>query len=143
MAHRYFLTLCLCVLCATSTLAEDLVVVLNQKNSVNSLSRDEVIDIFMGRNRVLSSGVTASPLDLPVTAFERENFYLRLTGRSLSEINAYWSRLHFTGRATPPILVRSQEEVLQKVMENRNAVAYVNKSKINPQVKVVFELNDK
>jgi ABC-type phosphate transport system substrate-binding protein len=143
MIHRYFLVLFLCAFCAMSALAEDIVVVVNQKNSVNSLSRDEVIDIFMGRNRQLSSGVTALPLDLPITAVERENFYLRLTGKSLSEINAYWSRLHFTGRATPPILVRNQEEALQKVMGDRNAVAYVSRSKINPQVKVVFELNDK
>jgi hypothetical protein len=141
--RHYFLVLCLGFICATSALAEDIVVVVNQKNSVNKLSRDEVIDIFMGRNRLLSSGIMALPLDLPSTAIEREYFYSRLTGKTISEINAYWARLIFTGRASPPILVHSQEEAIQMVMDNRSKLAYVNRDKISSQVKVVFELNEK
>ena len=128
---------------ATAASAEDIVVVVNPKNTVAGLSRDEVIDIFMGRNRQLSSGIIALPLDLPGSSAEREAFYLRLTGKSMSEINAYWARLVFTGRASTPTLVNSQEEALQKVAENRNAVAYIKRSKATAQAKVVFELNDK
>src|SRR5208282_5604114 len=102
--RRYFLVLFLGVICAVSASAQDIVVVMNPKSGVSTLSKDEVIDIFMGRNRQLSSGVSALPLDLPGTEAERENFYLRLTGKSTSEINAYWARLHFTARATPPVL---------------------------------------
>ena len=134
---------CLSVFCVTSALAEDVVVVVNQKNGVSKLSRDEVIDVFMGRNRLLSSGVTAVPLDLPSTDAERESFYLRLTGKSMSQINAYWARLILTGRASPPKLMHSQEEALQMVTDNRSAVAYVGRSKASSQVKTVFELNEK
>ena len=143
MLPRYFLIFCLSVICATPAFAEDIVVVMNQKNSVSKLTRDEVIDIFMGRNRQLSSGVIALPLDLPNKSAEREYFYSRLTGKSMSEINAYWARLIFTGRASPPTLVRSQEEAIQMVIDNRSTLGYVNRSKINSQVKVVFELNEK
>lgn len=135
--------ICLGAICANAALAEDIVVIVNQKNGVNQLSRDEVIDIFMGRNRQLSSGVSALPLDLPGASVEREQFYSRLTGKSMSEINAYWARLIFSGRASPPTLMRSQEESLQMVMDNRSAVGYVDQSKINSQVKVVFELGQK
>jgi ABC-type phosphate transport system substrate-binding protein len=123
--------------------AADLVVIVNQKNAVNKLSRDEVIDIFLGRNRQLSSGITALPLDLPGSVAEREQFYSRLTGKSMNEINAYWARLIFSGRASPPTSMRSQEESMQMVIDNRNAVGYVERSKISPQVKVVFDLNTK
>jgi ABC-type phosphate transport system substrate-binding protein len=143
MVHRYFIVLCLSVICATAALAEDVVVVVNQKNSVTKLSRDEVIDVFMGRNRLLSSGVTAMPLDLPSTAVERADFYFRLTGKSMSQINAYWARLILTGRASPPTLMHSQEEAMQTITENRSAVGYVNRNKTSSQVKTVFELNEK
>jgi len=143
MVHRTILLLFLIAFGSMSTFAEDVVVVVNQKNSVNKLSRDEVIDIFLGRNRQLSSGVTALPLDLPGTAEEREYFYSHLTGKSMSEINAYWARLIFTGRATPPTLVRSQEEAMQMVIDNRCAISYVNRNKVSSQVKIVFELNNK
>ena len=143
MVHRYFIALCLGVVCATAAFAEDIVVVVNKNNGVEKLSRDEVIDIFMGRNRQLSTGVTALPLDLPDNMAERENFYSRLTGKSVSEINAYWARLHFTGRANPPGLMHSHEEVIQRIMNNPGAVGYVNRSNASSKVKVVFELNEK
>lgn len=143
MLHRYFMVLFLSVICAASALAEDVVVVVNQKNGVTKLSRDEVIDIYMGRNRLLSSGITALPLDLPGTSVERELFYFRLTGKSMSQINAYWARLILTGRASPPTLMHSQEEVIQKVTDNRSAMGYVNRSNTGSQVKTVFELNEK
>ena len=139
-AHLLLLAL---LLSSAAALAEDIVVIVNPKNNVSALSRDDVINIFMGRNRLLSSGISAMPLDLPGTASEREAFYLRLTGKSMSEINAYWARLVFTGRASNPTMVRSQDEALQKVMENRSAVAYVNRSKANPHTRIVFELNEK
>ena len=143
MAHRYFIAWCLSVLCATAVFAEDIVVVVNKNNSVDKLSRDQVIDIFMGRNRQFSTGVTALPLDLPDDMPERENFYSRLTGKSVSEINAYWARLHFTGRAHPPSLMHNHEEVIQRIINNPGAVGYVNRSNANSKVKVVFELNEK
>jgi ABC-type phosphate transport system substrate-binding protein len=140
---KYILTSLLFALSVTSVYAEDIVVVVNQKNSVSKLSRDEVVDIFLGRNRQLSSGISALPLDLPSSSAERESFYSRLTGKSMSEINAYWARLIFSGRASPPAQVRSQEESMQMVIDNRSAIGYVSRSKVNSQVKVVFELGAK
>ena len=52
----------------------------------------------------------------------------------MSEINAYWVRLRFTGRASPPTLVGSQEEALQRVMDNRSTLAYVSRSIIKPHI---------
>ena len=143
MIHRYFIVLCLSLNCATSVLAEDIVVVVNQQNGFSKLSRDEIIDIFMGRNRQLPSGIKALPLDLPSSEVEREVFYSRLTGKSMSQINAYWARLILTGRASPPTLVGSQEEAMRMVINNRSAVGYMNRSNANSNVKVVFELNEK
>ena len=131
------------VLCSMSALAEDIVVVVNQKNSVSKLSRDEVIDIYMGRNRQLPSGVMALPLDLPNSSPEREQFYYRLTGKTMSQINAYWARLILTGRASPPTLMHSQAEAMQMVTDNRSAVGYVNRSSASSQAKIVLDLNEK
>ena len=141
MLRRYFLVCCFVAIPAIATAADDIVVIVNQKIGVDKLSREEVIDIFLGRNRQLPSDVTALPMDLPGTSLEREQFYSRLTGKSMSEINAYWARLIFSGLASPPALVRSQEEAMQMVVDNRSAVGYVARSKVIPSVKIIFELN--
>ncbi len=118
-----------------------MVVVVNQKIGVNKMTRDEVINVFLGRSQKLSSGVTALPLDLPGTSADRELFYYQLTGKKINEINAYWARLIFSGRSSPPTQVGSQEEAMQMVIDNRSAVAYVRKSKVSSLATVVFELD--
>jgi hypothetical protein len=123
--------------------AEEIVVIVNQKIGLNKMSRDDVINVFLGRSRQLPSGVTALPLDLPSASPEREQFYFQLTGKRMSEINAYWARLIFSGRASPPTLVRSQEEAMQMVIDNRSAVAYVARSKVTSSATIVFELDAK
>lgn len=143
MLSRFFLVCCLVAIPAVASASEDIVVIVNRKSGVNKMSREEVINIFLGRNRQLTSGVTALPLDLPSTLLEREQFYLRLTGKGISEINAYWARLIFSGRASPPTLVRSQGEAMQMVINNSRAVGYVARSKVEPSVKIVFELDSK
>lgn len=143
MLRRFFLIFCLVAIPAIAVATEDIVVIVNNKSNINNLNRDEVINIFLGRNRRLASGITALPLDLPCTVFEREQFYLQLTGKSTNEINAYWARLVFSGRASPPSLVQNQEEIIQVVADNLGAVGYVAKSKVTPSVKIIFELSTK
>jgi len=143
MLRLLFFVCCFVILSPVALAAEDVVVIVNQKIGVNKMTRDEVINIFLGRSRQLASGVTALPLDLPGTSPERAQFYQHLTGKSMNEINAYWARLIFSGRASPPAQVRSQEEAVQMVMDNRSAVGYVSRSKVSPAVTIVFELNSK
>ena len=57
----------LCVLTLTSASAassDELVVIVNPASGVDSMSRVEVSNVFMARNRKLPSGVVALPLDL-------------------------------------------------------------------------------
>lgn len=141
---RPFLFVCGFVFLSPVALAaEDVVVIVNQKIGVNKMSRDEVINVFLGRSRQLASGVTALPLDLPGSSAERAQFYQLLTGKSINEINAYWARLIFSGRASPPTQVRNQEEAVQMVIDNRSAVAYVARNKVSSSAIIVFELTAK
>lgn len=137
----FFSVSCWAVVLPSIAQAEDLVVIANPKTGIGKLSRDETIDLFLGRNRQLPSGTTAQPLDLSAAQADREHFYAKLTGKGMSEINAYWARLMFTGRATPPTQVRNQEEAVSMVSENRSAVAYVERSKVTPNVKIIFDFS--
>lgn len=117
----------------------DLVVVVSADSGITKLSREEVINIFMGRYRRLPGGATAMPLDIGGDTLEREAFYRRLVGKSLPEINAYWARLVFSGRTTPPEEMFSQREVLARVARDPVAIGYVDRASLNSKVKVVYE----
>ena len=118
----------------------ELVVVAHPKSGIDQLSREEVINIYFGRYRRLSSGLTAEPLDMQGEAESKALFYRGLVGKSLAEINAYWARLVFSGKTSPPQFVASVEDALQYVATHPGALAYVERSKADRRVSIVFEM---
>ncbi len=120
--------------------AAELVVVVNPKSGVEHLSRDEVINIFLGRYRQLPSGISAQPVDMPASQPEKSLMYRLLVGKDLDQIASYWSRLVFSGRTSPPVQAASTEEVLRFVAANRGAVGYVDHSRVDNRVRVALEI---
>jgi len=118
----------------------ELVVIISAHNEVEQLSREQVINIFMGRYRKLPNGQTVIPFDIGGDTTERRDFYKKLLDKSLADINAYWARLTFSGRTTPPSSMRSQAEILDIVASNRFAIGYIDKKNLDDRVKVIFSL---
>lgn len=118
----------------------NIVVVVPAHSEVDKLTRDEVINIFLGRLRQFPNGAAAYPLDLPAGQIEKAHFYRLLVNKDLSEINAYWARLIFSGRTSPPQLARSNEDVIEQLTANPNAISYLERGKVDRRVKIVLDL---
>ena len=116
-----------------------LVVIVNPQSGVEKLSRDEIIDIFLGRYRKLPSGRVALPIDVAETSAERARFYQLLVKKSPAEMSSYWARLVFSGQTSPPFQVPDAKTALELVQSSPNAIAYVDRSAVIANVKVVFE----
>ena len=121
--------------------AENLVVVINPDSGVEQLSRNDVINIFLGNFRQLPSGITAQPVDLPPAHPDRAEFYHRLVGKSPAEINTYWARQMFSGKTRPPIQTEQFDEALALVHSVEGAVTYMERDKVSGNLKIVFELS--
>jgi ABC-type phosphate transport system substrate-binding protein len=117
-----------------------LVVVVNPNSGVDKLSRDEIVDIFLGRYRKLPSGKMALPIDLGEANGARARFYQLLVKKSSSEMSSYWARLVFSGQTSPPFQVPDPKTALELVQSSPNAIAYVDRAAVTGGVKVVFEL---
>ncbi|HJV23092.1 MAG TPA: hypothetical protein VJ570_10355 [Holophagaceae bacterium] len=126
--------------CGVWGFAGDLVVVVNASSGVERLTRDEVINLFMGRTRKLATGLTALPIDQGGTAPDRARFYRALVGKELPEINAYWARLIFSGQAFPPRQAESEAEVLEILHNTKGAIAYVDRKLVDRRLRIVFEV---
>jgi len=116
--------------------AGDLVVVVRQDSEIGQLSRDDVINIFLGRYRQLPSGKLAEPLDLTP---DSSTFYERLTGKSRAEINAYWARLLFTGRTSPPRSIASPDKMIEAVLQSAQTIGYIDQARVDRRLRIVFE----
>ena len=137
---RITLTILMFMLAAGAARAADIVVIVNPQSGVEKLSKDEVIDIFLGRYRKLPGGRVALPIDVAESGTERARFYRLLVKKSSSEMSSYWARLVFSGQTSPPFQVPDAKTAIELVHSSPNAIAYVDRSAVNSKVKVVFEL---
>ena len=139
-------TLLAILLVCSPALAEpalnDLVLIANADSGIEHLTKREVINIYLGRYRRLDTGSTAEPIDLSSKTDTKALFYRLLVDKNLAEINAYWSRLVFSGKTRPPQQVDNVDKVLEMVGHNRNALGYINRAAVNSQVIIVFEWSD-
>jgi ABC-type phosphate transport system substrate-binding protein len=113
-------------------------VVVNPKSALATMTADQVSGIFLGKSNTLPSGGTALPTDLPDSSATRELFYTKVTGKSTAQVKAAWSRLVFSGKATPPKELGSSADVKKFVAANPDAIGYIEKSAVDSSVKVVF-----
>lgn len=118
--------------------AAPLVVVVHIENPTTQLSKRQLIDIYMGKYVAFPNGVKAQPIDGPSDS--RTVFYKSLVGWSLPQINSYWSRVRFTGRATPPISYNSVSYIQEYLSTNKWAIAYIYDDDVTENMKVVYRI---
>lgn len=115
----------------------EMIIIAHPDSSVDKLSKKQLIDLYMGKVRHLPNGDKVKPLDQADDSEERKEFYYALTGKSLAQVNAYWARLIFVGRAVPPKTLDSSEKIIQTISENPASIGYISKSDLVEGVKVI------
>ena len=123
----------------------DLIVVTGTKTGVTALSKEEVINIYLGRYRRLSNGLVAEPLDMAESSEAKKEFYWKLVEKTPAEINAYWARLIFSGQTRPPATLNSSEEITMWLLNHPGTIAYIERSKLNKLDKrlvILFQFTD-
>ena len=120
---------------------EKIVVVTNLNNDVQVLDKKEIIDLFMGKYSAFPNGRQATPIDIELNDELKGQFYKSLVGVPLARVNAYWSRLKFSGRVKPPAIEQTIEDVKQRLEDDESALAYVYESYVTDKMKVVYRFD--
>jgi ABC-type phosphate transport system substrate-binding protein len=128
------LALSLCASVATA----DVVVVVSAKSPVAPLSKNQIVDIFLGKTSHFPDGSVAVPIDQAEGAAARDEFYTGLASKSEAQLKAYWSKIIFTGRGQPPREVANGIEVKKFIAANPAAIGYIERSLVDDSVKVVL-----
>jgi ABC-type phosphate transport system substrate-binding protein len=136
------LILLVCCWTPPAIAAEQLVVVVHKNNPTEQMARSEIIDLFMGKYIAFPNGTQAQPVELDDEQAIKKQFYAQLVGMSLARINAYWSRIRFTGRTRTAIEQKNIENVIKFISQGETAIGYIPRSMLNDNLKVVFSLNE-
>lgn len=110
------------------------VVVVNPAMNEN-ISSDDIARLYTGRSSVLQ------PVNLKESDAKRAQFDEKAVGRSSAQLKAYWSKLVFTGKGTPPPELNSDADVIQFVSSNEYGIGYIDAANVTDKVKVIMTLN--
>lgn len=139
--NKLRLSLSALALTAAGLAQAQVAVIVNPKNATAAMTADQVAGIFLGKSNTLPGGATAAALDQPESAAVREQFYTKVTGKQAAQVKAAWSRLVFSGKATPPKELASSAEIKKFVAANVDAIGYIEKSAVDGSVKVVLSVD--
>ena len=137
--------LLLACLCGRVSIADEIGIIAHHNNSINDITQEDAVNIFMGRYRQFADGKAAKPID---NESVKPKFYLSLVNKTSAEIKAYWARLIFAGHTLPPENAKDTDAVIDRVLKDPQAISYVDmryaETKVaESKLKVLFVLRDK
>jgi hypothetical protein len=101
-------------------------VVVNEKSPIQVSAVDEIADVYLGRRK--SVGDTYIDQVLDRTGEDRRLFFEKITNMRISQVNAYWAKLKFSGSMRAPEEVDSRQELLDKLANNPQAIGYMREA---------------
>lgn len=114
----------------------DISVVVNPANT-NAVSADDLNRLFLGRASSFADGSKATPLNMAEGQAARDEFDNKVLSRSSAQLKAYWSKLVFTGKGTPPKELADDAAVKAAVAADSTAIGYISSASVDGSVKVV------
>lgn len=131
---------CVSLLLLSSQLASAETAVIVSKNNANaSIDGDVISRMFLGKTSKFPDGGQAVPIDQNDGTPARDAFNDSILGKNSSQLKAYWSRLIFTGKGTPPKQAGDDAAVKALVAANPNMIGYIDSSAVDDSVKVVHK----
>ena len=118
--------------------AADVVAVVSARSPVSTLSKNQIVDIFLGKANRFPDGRQAVPIDQVEGSAARDEFYLKFADKSPAQLKAFWSKIIFTGRGRPPQEVSNDIEVKKFIAQHPDAIGYIEQKRVDDSVKVVL-----
>ncbi len=113
----------------------DIALIVHPSNAA-TVTDSDIKALFLGKQRSFSDGKQAIPLVVVESEASRSEFNTKVLSKTDAQLKAYWSKLTFTGKGTPPREV-SSDEMIQLVSDNPATIGFVDASKVTAAVKVV------
>jgi ABC-type phosphate transport system substrate-binding protein len=122
---------------ASSTQAQDYVIIVNEANPVESIAKSDLSKLFLKKVSKFDNGTKAVPVDQISDSSVREQFSSDVLSKTVSATKSYWSQQLFSGAGVPPEEKSSDAGVISFVKSNPGAIGYISAAADLAGVKVV------
>ncbi|MBQ4851607.1 phosphate ABC transporter substrate-binding protein [Pseudoalteromonas sp. MMG013] len=127
---------CLLLLTGAINAYADVSVIVHPSNG-SSFEASTIKRIFTGKEKSFSNGNKVIPISQGAGSAVTDEFNDKVLNKSSAQLKAYWSKLIFTGKGTPPKEVSNDAEVLKMIAANPDTIGFVSSGAVTDQVKVI------
>jgi len=118
-----FLMLVMLCLGSTTSFAEVLIIA-NKNVSQDSISKEEVKQIFLGKT--VKWADKSKILFVILKKDVHKDFLKEYIKRSSSQYKNYWKKMVFTGKGRKPTAFETEKELVRYVAETEGAIGYIS-----------------
>ena len=131
---RHFLILCTLLISAHSNAAD---VIVNPHVSQSTISQNTLRAIFGMRLLQWPNGEPITVFVLPLKSHVHESFIKERLGVFPHQLERSWDLLVFSGTGQPPISVKSEKEMRQRIAETPGAIGYLSRKDFDENVRLL------
>ncbi|MCP4146988.1 MAG: hypothetical protein GY757_04480 [bacterium] len=129
----FLLTGCLVL---TSVLWGDVYIISNSSTRINSISKKELKQIFLGEMNRWKDGSKIKIVD-NLDKKTAENFYSKYVGKKTARIKQIWIKKMLRGKMSPPESLKYNDDIVDYVSNKKHCIGFVSGKKAPKGVKVL------
>lgn len=134
---RLFMLIIIFILCFNVNGFSDDIVIISHKDVVQSvLTRNDVVQIFTGRQTRWDDGQKIHFAILKTGAIH-QSFLKKFLKKTESQFKIYWRKVMFTGKGSIPKSFATVEELIRYVIQTEGAIGYIPAAALNDSVKQI------
>ena len=108
-------------------------VIVNKRNRLQAIKTQDLKSFFYGDKLRWDDNSSVHIVDYNANSPLRKLFTDEVIGVSISRVYKTWIRLSLSGGGAPPKILRSEEEVVDMVSDDSNAIGYIEKEELASQ----------
>jgi len=121
-----------------SPLASAELVIIVHPGGPDSITKQQVRDIYLNRSSQMPDGQRAVAFELPSGNSMRDAFNERITERPDAWLTSFWSRQVLTGKGQPPTEMSSASGMKSVVSSTLGSIGYLDSTLVDDSVKVAL-----
>ena len=102
------------------------VVIVNEESPLQTITREELSQLFLKKMTALPSGRQVLPVDLDGRNKVRAAFTSAVHKKSMTAIGHYWQQQIFNGKEVPPPAMQFEQDIEAFVRTTPDAIGYVS-----------------
>ncbi|WP_105054159.1 MULTISPECIES: phosphate ABC transporter substrate-binding protein [Aliivibrio] len=115
------------------------IVIIGSPDLTGPISAKEVKKVYLGK-KVNFNGGKLTAIEINESEAIKSDFHKQVTNKSIVQLNSFWAKQLFTGKAKPLKTTASQAEMKAKVATGSAMIGYVDESLVDDQVVVLLKL---